>query len=618
MVILKRLGIFFCYDEDGIIDDYITYILEDMYQNLDDLYVISDNSLTNEGQEKLNKYVKSEVILKVNCHFDALAYRDVMFNVIGFENLSNYDEIVLFNNSFFGPIVSFKTIFNEMDSKNLDFWGITKHGKSTHPEIHDYSKNHDEYIQHYFIVFRKNLFQSEYFKEYWLNIPKLNNESDLIYKHESFFTKYFSDLGYKWDVFVNSDDFDGNIKNAMDFSTFDMYNFISNKNLPIIKINAFKKPRKTHLRYNVASDISKAIDYVKKHSNYDVSLIYKHLLRIMDPSQVVEILNLVKIFPKSGIPHKIQNKKRALLIVHLYYEDLWKYDYQFLNKVPDYIDILITTNSAEKKEFFNEKISKKLINQCETIEINPRGRDMASLLVASRDIVKNYEYFCFMHDKKSQGREYVTTGSTFRDILWENMLMNLHYIDSIIEEFDNNPSVGLMVPPKVFHGKYFYGFVNDYWVQNFDVTKTFLEELGIKTPIFKNYPPLSLGNCFWARYDALKPLFELYLEHDDFPEEPMPIDGTISHAIERSYGYIAASRGYITEIIMNNEFAESEILNYHYMFISLLQSLKSKDLNSLDFYSDYYNLHNTFDNLSIENNSNKKSENKIKKLFKKF
>ena len=54
------------------------------------------------------------------------------------------------------------------------------------------------------------------------------------------------------------------------------------------------------------------------------------------------------------------------------------------------------------------------------------------------EIIKNYDYFCFMHDKKSQGKEYITIGSNFRDALWENNLASQEYIEAIINEFIDN------------------------------------------------------------------------------------------------------------------------------------------------------------------------------------
>ncbi len=42
------------------------------------------------------------------------------------------------------------------------------------------------------------------------------------------------------------------------------------------------------------------------------------------------------------------------------------------------------------------------------------------------------------------------------------------------------------------------------------------------------------GSMFWARRDALRRLLTLPLAFDDFPREPIPPDGTIAHALERT------------------------------------------------------------------------------------
>lgn len=50
---MKRLGIFYCFDEDGIIDEYIIYLLNDIFQNLDELCIVYNGDLTDESIEKL-------------------------------------------------------------------------------------------------------------------------------------------------------------------------------------------------------------------------------------------------------------------------------------------------------------------------------------------------------------------------------------------------------------------------------------------------------------------------------------------------------------------------------------------------------------------------------------
>ena len=52
------------------------------------------------------------------------------------------------------------------------------------------------------------------------------------------------------------------------------------------------------------------------------------------------------------------------------------------------------------------------------------------------------------------------------------------------------------------------------------------------------------GLMFWCRPAALRPLFDLKLSWDEYPTEPVPIDGTILHAIERLLPLIAEHEGY--------------------------------------------------------------------------
>ena len=53
----------------------------------------------------------------------------------------------------------------------------------------------------------------------------------------------------------------------------------------------------------------------------------------------------------------------------------------------------------------------------------------------------------------------------------------------------------------------------------------------------------SYGNMFWARVDAILPFFT-NIQMSDFPQEKGQIDGTIAHAIERLWVYVAEYNGY--------------------------------------------------------------------------
>lgn len=83
-----------------------------------------------------------------------------------------------------------------------------------------------------------------------------------------------------------------------------------------------------------------------------------------------------------------------------------------------------------------------------------------------------------------------------------------------------------------------------------------MKELGIDVPISGEESPIApFGSVFWFRPKALEPLFAHGWQHSDFPPEPLPQDGTISHAIERVYPFVAQGAGYYPAVAMSSSFA---------------------------------------------------------------
>ena len=79
--------------------------------------------------------------------------------------------------------------------------------------------------------------------------------------------------------------------------------------------------------------------------------------------------------------------------------------------------------------------------------------------------------------------------------------------------------------------------------------------MGVKANFDADKSPITLGTAFWCKREALAALFEHDFSYEDFPDEPMPIDGTVCHALERILGYVAQHEGYYTAYIMDSELA---------------------------------------------------------------
>ena len=121
-VLKKRLGIFACYlGESGNVDGYILFLLQEMRKYVAALVIVCNGDMSGEGQKIFNS-ISEVTIVRENEGFDVGAWQCAMRDVLGWEQVQSFDELILFNDSFFGPIHPLDEIFAKMDGKK-DFWG---------------------------------------------------------------------------------------------------------------------------------------------------------------------------------------------------------------------------------------------------------------------------------------------------------------------------------------------------------------------------------------------------------------------------------------------------------------------------------------------------------------
>jgi len=62
---------------------------------------------------------------------------------------------------------------------------------------------------------------------------------------------------------------------------------------------------------------------------------------------------------------------------------------------------------------------------------------------------------------------------------------------------------------------------------------------------------------FWYRPEALRPIFDMGLTARDFDPEPLPVDGTLAHALERLHVYVGWSEGYDFRVLVSDKHVRS-------------------------------------------------------------
>ncbi len=540
---MKRLGIFCFNEKDGIVDKYIEFLLDDIILNLEKLYIVCNGTVNDVGMQTLYKYT-DKIYVRENKGFDGGAYKDMILNHISNAELKEYDELLLFNNSFFGPLYPFKLVFDKMQTSKGDFWGLLNQGTNilSHLAISDH-------IQSYFIVVRKNMLLSNHFKSFWNGLNDLELFEDAIIDFENKFTDFFVKLGFKRDVFVDIIAYEKEHGfSTMNWSVLKSLDLIQNFNFPIIKKTAFIYNRMFNLN---STDL---ITFLTKHTRYDVNCIWDYLIRTQNVQIIYNGLSQHYILPTKLKVKQNDIKSKVAVFIHLYYENLVKECFNYIVEFPDWVDVYITTSNSTTHKIIQELSDS--IQNIKKISLTPnKGRDIASLLIYHKKDILTYDYFCFTHDKKSTKNSPAIMGDLFRLTLWENSIKNDCFITNLLSVFRDNPKIGLLVPP---YPRYSVASIGseDWWGNNFKNTIKLAELLNIDIAnISKSHQPLSIGTSFWAKTEALKKLLDYPFVLEDFIDEPLPSDGTMSHAVERVLPFVAQNAGYATGVLESTDFA---------------------------------------------------------------
>lgn len=246
------------------------------------------------------------------------------------------------------------------------------------------------------------------------------------------------------------------------------------------------------------------------------------------------------------------------IAVNLYYEDTVERYFEYLTKSCLKFPIFIISSKQVILDKANEWFGGN--SNVRYIVKENRGRDVSALLVSFRETAQKYKYICFIHDKKSKHNFLEEDVDNWAANLWDNVIASEEYINNILQIFEENEDMGMLAPPEPL-GKYFEAWYGNAWANIYGVTEQLCKELNvINCDLNRAKYPITLGTVFWARTEILQKILLKEWTYEDFPEEPMPVDRTINHAIERIWGYVVQDAGYKTGTVMTASYAEWSLL----------------------------------------------------------
>lgn len=564
---MRRIAFYLFYDKDGIVDEYIYFKLTELKKHVDEIFFVSNSKIKSEYRKRLETVVDT-IYCRENIGFDVWAYKEAM-EVYGSEKLNKFDEIILLNYTFYGPIFPFNEMFEWAESKSIDFWGISDH-KEMIPNPFTGDGVLPRHIQSHFIAVRKSVFSSIEFKNYWEKMPMITSYTDSVLNHESKFTKYFHDKGFDFDVYVNSEEY------GSDYPVFiEVDKTIENRS-PILKRRVFFHDP---IWLDVNSvELKKAIDLVKTKSNYDTRLIWSNINRSAEPRHLLTNAEQIRIFDENSNEEVINKEAKIAVIAHVYYPDMISEILDCVDKIPVKFDLYISTVGEKSKSIIVDYIEKNSTLNNVKVRLVPknRGRDISSLFILFRDICLSdkYDYICRLHSKKSP-QNGVTQANGFKYHMYNNLLCSKGYVAKILNYFEHNQNVGLLIPPMVHIG---YPTMGHSWFSNYEKTKKIAKKLGVNIVFDKNTPHAAYGTMYWFRPKSLYKLFSFEWQWEDFNEEPNHVDGGLAHVMERLIAYCALDAGYIVNYISTIESMQRNYVKLEYKHQEIMSYMSNDDV----------------------------------------
>lgn len=228
--------------------------------------------------------------------------------------------------------------------------------------------------------------------------------------------------------------------------------------------------------------------------------------------------------------------------VHLFYPELAIEIVNYTNHLPYSFDLLISTDSVEKSSQILKEIECKSNASKIRIDVFPnQGRDIAPFLMQISKYRKDYDIVCHIHTEKNPQFESAKDECDWRRYLYLNLFGNDYkYTSALLNLFETNPELGMVYPET-----YPPLTTSINWGINKELTQNLLNSIWETYPELPSTLEFPSGNMFWVRLNAIDPLLNLKLTGEDFAMETGQLDGTLAHALERSWCFIVQASGYI-------------------------------------------------------------------------
>lgn len=565
----RRLLIYVVYDPRGDVEEYIPYALRELREHCHRVVVVVNGLLTDQGRSRLED-VADDILVRPNEGFDIWGYKSGL-DFVG-DEIAGFDDVIIANDTWFGPVRPFGPILDRMDRRPLHFWGMTDHARvEPHPFTNTgYLPYH---LQSYWLVVRREMFLSEEWRTYWRDLPEMKSYSDAVVKHEGVFTEHFTELGFVGEV-------------AFPTLTDRVENHSVLYAEQLIEAGCPTLKRRPFFQWPAYLDHLAVVgrwtlDTVERFG-YPVDLIYSDLARNVAPRTLNADAAMLEVLPLETTGYDPLAPMRIVVIAHIYYPEMTDEILDRAGHLPGDFDLVITTPDQDRADAIEEVISHRPVRGRVDVRVvsSNDGRDQSAFLIGCRDVILDggYDLIVKLHSKKTPQGEY-NVGLAFKEQQYSNLLASPGYARNIVGLFQRERGLGIVYPPMVHIG---YPTLGHAWWDNRPAFERWCRTLGISVPLDQASPLAPYGSMFIARPAALRPLAEHGWEYEMFGGAEAYKDGGLAHVLERMPSYAAGEVGYHTRTVATAEYIAASYTAMDYDFDQFSSTLPDSTMHQIE------------------------------------
>ena len=199
-VVHRRTAVFASFSGDGRLKETVLHYLRGLREVVDNVVFVANNPVLPDEAAKLDGLVRLAVFRNHGC-YDFGSYK-IGWNeakALGLLDPDVCDELVVCNDSCYGPVFPFSETFAEMDRRNreakpedrFDFWGMTAHELFRRP-----------HVQSYFYVFGKAVLEARTLDRFFDKMDEFRERGQVVFFCETALSAALTASGHRFAALV--------------------------------------------------------------------------------------------------------------------------------------------------------------------------------------------------------------------------------------------------------------------------------------------------------------------------------------------------------------------------------------------------------------------------------